>query len=270
MGASHGEEKGLKMAIARRVSLLLILFAVISGGGAAVNKKGSSKPQPQFDLAAAIASYIDRTYKPKGYQLPRGENQYTVVYVAGMNADGTLNNNEPNRYNDRRILLTFAQGKPQIAGNWQATVSPGSVYENPRLAYTQFGLFPQAYRIGIHGMVCPHEALVQVKPIIVARGPNQQGEYTNTRIGKRRDEGVFAINQHGPCKDSDTVDGSSEGCLVARRMSEHRQFMSMLKTDIRYKTSPVGPPIHSGDPPYRTFAWDLIIISGQKLLESTK
>lgn len=172
----------------------------------------------------------------KGYQIATGNDEYNIVYVEGMNGDGTLNSDLPNQFNDRRMVIEFVDGKPKLVGNWEATTEPGYHYTNrpmnpkgaARIAFGQY----KAWRVGIHGNSEPHEALVQVAPIKVHRDANKDMR----RTGDKTDEGIFGINQHWGYDCPHTNIGlASAGCLVGRTRSGHREFMKLIKQDIRYR-----------------------------------
>ena len=65
----------------------------------------------------------------KGYEIFQGANQYNIVYVEGMNSDGSLNQDIPNQFNDLRLVIEILEGKPKIVGGpWEATSEPGKKY----------------------------------------------------------------------------------------------------------------------------------------------
>jgi hypothetical protein len=73
------------------------------------------------DLAHLVIVAMER----KGYQIDRGPGEVNIVYVEGMNLDGTPNHNEANKWNDLRLLIRFEGGEPNIIGSWVATTEPG-------------------------------------------------------------------------------------------------------------------------------------------------
>ncbi|UBF29887.1 hypothetical protein K9N68_37385 (plasmid) [Kovacikia minuta CCNUW1] len=214
-----------------------------------VGRLGKFSEKAKIDnLASKIIEYM----RSKNYRISTKPGEINIVYVEGMNKDGTLNDNTPNVFNDRRIVIEFDdRGTPQIIGNWEATINPGNYYYknpmNPKgTANIVYGQFKNAWKVGIHGTSSPHEALVQCSPVTVNRGkvPGQV---------KSKDTGNFGINQHGGYNyPTDDINKASAGCLVGRTMSQHQQFMSIVKQDPRYKTN-------------RGFAWDATIISGKTL-----
>jgi hypothetical protein len=167
-----------------------------------------------------------------GYKLFTGYQQVNILYVEGMDVDGNINSDEPNQFNDVRLVLGAGM---QLLGVWSATTEPGRWYtQNPmnrkgaaRIAFGQY----KAWAVGRHGNSEPHEALVQVGEVIVYRDQNKDG----LRTGDTIDRGLFGINQHwGYDLPLDNVGLASAGCLVGRTRQGHREFMAIIKTDPRY------------------------------------
>ncbi|MBW4479675.1 MAG: hypothetical protein KME54_23220 [Tolypothrix brevis GSE-NOS-MK-07-07A] len=187
-----------------------------------------------MDLATRIVDYM----KAKNYAVFSGEKNYNIVYVEGMNEDGTLNDDAPNQFNDCRIIIEIVGNEPKIVNHWQATTEPGAYYTyNPMnedgAARIKFGQY-QAWKVGTHGNSEPHEALIQVLPVSIHRDFNKDFK----RTGDRVDTGYYGINQHwgydAPLTD---IKNTSAGCLVGRRRQGHREFMKILKSDRRYQQS---------------------------------
>ena len=183
-------------------------------------------------------SLIEKTVRAmerKNYVLFRGNGQVNIVYLEGMDKDGSPNGNRPNWFNDLRIAFTFQDNRPIILGMWEATTEPGRRYtENPvaaggaaRIALNQFS----AWQVGMHRG--DHEALIQTGgPVTVYRDLNEDYK----RDGDRQQSGFFGINQHWgydlPVSD---IGGASAGCLVGRSKAGHKEFMALVKSDPRYK-----------------------------------
>lgn len=184
-----------------------------------------------------IISYM----KEKEYWICRHPQALNIVYVEGANADGTVNDNKPNQFNDLRIVFSIdatGMASPQI---WEGTTEPGLFWTlhpmNPkgaaRIAFDQF----KSWVVGKHhaGQPTAHEALVQVEPVLVYRDLNRDFK----RTGDQTDRGLFGINQHwGYDAPKDDLGRTSAGCLVGRSKSGHVQFMSKVKSDPRYKANP--------------------------------
>jgi hypothetical protein len=185
-------------------------------------------------LADRIINYL----KTKNYKVFSGEKNYNIIYVEGMNEDGTLNDDAPNVFNDRRIIIEVVDGVPQIVNHWQATTEPGNYYTyhpmNPKgAARIAFGQY-QAWSVGTHGNAEPHEALIQVAPITVYRDYNKDFK----RTGDKLDIGLFCVNQHwGYDAEVNDIKNTSAGCLVGRRREGHCEFMQLVKSDRRYQNS---------------------------------
>ncbi len=182
------------------------------------------------DLATRIIKYMIENK----YHFSVRAKEYNIVYVEGMNADGTENKDYPNKFNDRRIVIEIVGGVPIIRGNWDATSEPGTYYtRNPMnrkgAARIQLGRF-KAWRVGWHKKQFP--ALRQAKSVTVHRDFNKDGFRTNDKL----DTGMFGINHHhannAPRHD---IGKWSAGCLVGRSKADHDKFMDIIMSDRRYK-----------------------------------
>lgn len=187
-----------------------------------------------IDLADRIIKYL----LAKKYKVFTGQRQYNIIYVEGMNADGSINSDLPNHFNDRRMVIQVLDGKPTIIGNWEGTTEPGNHYTvNPMnpggAARITFGQYT-AWRVGMHGKSSPHEALVQVAPVLVHRDFNKDFK----RTGDRLTTGLFGINQHsGYDLPTSNIANASAGCLVGRTRAGHKEFMQLVKADVNYQAS---------------------------------
>ena len=186
-------------------------------------------------LIIKIIKYMEA----QNYQIFRGKDELNIVYVEGMNTDGSLNADKPNHFNDVRMVIGFEDRVPAIINRWQATTEPGYHYtDNPMnadgAARIGFGQY-RAWQIGIHGMNEPHEALVQVDYVKVHRDYNRD----MMRTGDDVFEGNFGINQHhGYDHPQNDIYTASAGCLVGRTRAGHSQFMEVIKSDRRYQARP--------------------------------
>ncbi|MBR8827527.1 MAG: peptidoglycan-binding protein [Gomphosphaeria aponina SAG 52.96 = DSM 107014] len=195
------------------------------------------KPKVDIDgLNNSLASRIIKYMKQKNYVIALKPKEYNIVYVEGMNPDGKLNADEPDHFNDVRIVIEFDQGQPKIIGIWEATTEPGKYYTvnpmNPKgAARIEFGQY-KAWQVGTHGNAEPHEALVQKGEVTVCRDLNQD----MVRTGDKRDTGYFGINQHyGYDYPRTSIKKASAGCLVGRTREGHKDFMAIIKQDQRYQ-----------------------------------
>jgi hypothetical protein len=203
------------------------------------------------DLAARIIRYMHAL----SYRVAVGSKNYNIVYVEGMNVDGTLNPDAPNCFNDRRLVIQVLNDQPTIIGNWEGTTEPGNHYTlHPinafgaaRIAFGQY----TAWQVGMHGKGDRHEALVQVCNVKVHRDLNKDMQ----RTGDRTDTGLFGINQHwGYDLPLNNIANASAGCLLGRTRSGHREFMQLIKGDFRYQRD-------------RSFIFTTTVIAGDDLVK---
>ena len=216
-------------------------------------------PIPELKLGSDLASRIIKYMRDKKYFISQGVKQYNIIYVEGMNVDGTLNSDAANYFNDRRMVIQILDGVPALIGNWEGTTEPGYYYTDNAMnplgaARIKFGQY-KAWTVGIHygGGSEPHEALVQDAPITVYRDRNRDMQ----RTGDKTDTGLFDINQHwGYDLPYDNVSFGSAGCLVGRLREGHRQFMALIKQDRRYQLN-------------KGYLYYTTVIDGQDLIDST-
>lgn len=200
-------------------------------------------------LTDRIIDYMEQNR----YQIFRGEKLLNIVYIEGMNPDGSLNDDAPNQFNDVRMVIGFESDEPIALGIWEGTTEPGRRYTvkpmnkagAARIAFGQY----RAWQVGRHGNSEPHEALIQVAPIKVHRDYNKDF----IRTGDRIEEGLFGINQHyGYDLPKIDIGIASAGCLLGRTRAGHREFMRIVKSDRRYQKN-------------KAFIFTTTIIPGDKL-----
>ena len=196
---------------------------------------------PLFPLRTpdSIAGRIVRAMQAAGHWFCCHPHCINIVYIEGMDADGELNIDLPNEFNDLRLVLRVNRaGSPEIAEVWDATTEPGKYYTlinklDPRgAARIAFGQY-KAWSVGTHmfGRPSAHEALVQTAPIRVYRDLNEDFERTGDQVF----DGMFGVNQHwGFDLPRSDVGRASAGCLVGRTKTGHRTFMALCRTDPRY------------------------------------
>jgi hypothetical protein len=191
---------------------------------------------------STLAGRIVHACRSAGHSLTRHPECVNIIYVEGIELDGTPNTDAPNEFNDVRLVLRVSDaGTPDIVAAWDATSEPGkhhTVIEqlDPRgAARIAFGQF-KAWSVGTHmaGRPSAHEALVQTSPIRVHRDLNQDFERTGDEVF----EGLFGINQHwGFDMPKSDIGTASAGCLVGRTKSGHRAFIKICKSDPRFIAS---------------------------------
>jgi len=194
-------------------------------------------PDNADDAQTALAKSVLRQMQAKQYWIARSPEAYNIVYVEGMNQDGTLNDNAFNEWNDCRMLIRILRGgRPEMVLNVQATTEPGSFQTrqplNPKgVARIAFGQY-KAWKVGLHKG--QQNALVQRGTEKVIRDLNKDGMRSAkdpVDIGQ-----TFGINQHGSFNDltPEFIDKRSAGNLVGRLLNEHMFFMEIIQKDYRY------------------------------------
>lgn len=179
-----------------------------------------------------LSRIIDAQVK-LGMKVFTNPGELNIVYVEGCDACGTPNADKMNKWNDLRIVYChYEHERPKALGAWIATTEPGWKYTAQpfssagafRIAFGQY----KAWKVGWHK---DHEALVQTGGEVTGyRDRNKDG----FRTGDSLSTGYFGINQHWGY-DMANVDGASAGCLVGQSKKGHREFMRIIKTDVRYK-----------------------------------
>lgn len=167
---------------------------------------------PGGDLVGRIVVAMQRN----GYWIARHPDCVNIVYIEGMDPDGTSNDNRNNVFNDLRIVFSVqASGVPKIVGLREGTTEPSRKWTlepmNPGGAFhIKFG----QYKAWVHGFYHTHEALIQAGEIEGYRDPNK----TFRRDFNYPVHGAsFGVHQHwGYDLPHDDMGNSSAGCLVGR------------------------------------------------------
>jgi hypothetical protein len=206
------------------------VLAALFGARRPAAAKPTAAPALPLDLVGRIVAAMKR----RGYRLDTGSGETNTTYVEGMGPDGVKNDNAPNEFNDARFVITFENGKPKLAGAWQATTEPSRHWTLHPMnakgaARIKFGQYA-AWQLGEHH---GHEALLQTAgPVTVCRDLNKDFK----RDGDAEDTGMFGINQHwGYDLPKNDLGTSSAGCLVGRMRKGHQEFMALMKSDPRFK-----------------------------------
>ena len=195
------------------------------------------EPRAEDSLQTRIAKSVLRYMRQKGYWIARSPRMRNIVYVEGMDANGRLNADRPNEWNDRRMVIRIAPGgQPEMLVNDHATTEPGKFYTwhptNPNgVARIAFGQY-KAWVKGLHHGKWP--ALVQRERVKLHRDldrNSRRGASDPIDIGK-----TFGINQHStsPDKVPEFVNSFSAGCLVGRRYAWHTSFLDIVEQDPRF------------------------------------
>lgn len=182
--------------------------------------------------------FIGRVVKTQlklGQKIFSEKGELNIVYIEGVDLDGKINADLMNEWNDVRLIYAIVDNTPKIIDKWIATTEPGWKYTasplNPggafRIAFGQY----KAWRIGWHK---DHEALIQSGEIKGYRDRNKDGLRTGDAIVVGDS---FGVNQHWGY-DLPLVEGASAGCLVGKFKAGHREFMGIIKSDVRYRNDP--------------------------------
>jgi peptidoglycan hydrolase-like protein with peptidoglycan-binding domain len=189
---------------------------------------------PKDDLIGEIVKAMLRN----NYWIARHPDCVNIVYVEGMEPNGTVNDNRNNVFNDLRIIFRVQEtGVPVMGGIWDATTEPSRKWTltpmNPGGAFhIKFG----QYKAWIKGVHHTHEALVQAGEIEGYRDPHKTFKRDLNFPVKGSD---FGVNQHwGYDLPHDNMGNSSAGCLVGRATKGHREFMAAVLKDPRYQANP--------------------------------
>ena len=195
--------------------------------------------QKKDSLARRLVGYMEL----QKYEIYKEEGEINIVYIEGACADGNPNKDEPNIYNDRRIVFEFVNGEPKIVGNWLATTEPGNYYikhlyspEKKGAALIAFTQHKNAWEIGMHrgtDKIPAYESLVEVGDIKIIRDLNRDG-WRNINKGDSAQIDNFDISQHKGSDKNNEVNKDSAGCLVGKKHKGHQEFMNIVKRDSRF------------------------------------
>jgi len=189
-------------------------------------------------ISSNFLASLQRYMTFKGYTVFNG--RLNIAVLEGCNPDGTVNNNEPDRFNDMMLVWDSLNDTPRLLYSGVCTSEPGRYYTmnpmNPagaaRIAFGQF----TAWQFGFHQWRKDHPALVQVRPIPVHRDANKDFK----RTGDNVQVGLFGINIHDG---RDTpVGGSigrhSAGCIVTPSVAQFTRFLDVLRNSNEFKVNP--------------------------------
>lgn len=192
-----------------------------------------------------LAKRLLRYMRAKGYEIFTRPGELNIVYVEGMNPEGTQNVDAMDVWNDLRCVVDFVDDEPRLLIAHVATTEPGRAATFSTVAKSRGGVariaFGQyaAWRMAFHNVRKNgknHPALVQVMPLPVHRDKNRDMKRTGDNIHI----GYFGINQHStrPGYISGNVGTWSEGCLVGMLWDRHLEFIRLCRTDPRFVADP--------------------------------
>jgi hypothetical protein len=188
---------------------------------------------PGNDLAGKIV----RAMQANRYWVAKHPDCLNIVYIEGMNTDGSPNDNRNNVFNDLRMVLRVKEsGVPTIVGKWEATTEPSRKWTlTPMHPDGAFHIKFGQYKAWIPGWYHTHQALRQAGEIEGFRDPHK----TFKRDFRYPVKGEFGVHHHwGYDLSHDDMGGSSAGCLVGRSTQGHLDFMSIVLSDPRHKANP--------------------------------
>ena len=168
------------------------------------------------------------------------EGAVNIVYIEGMNLDGTENADRIDEWNDLRVLVGMVEGDWKILFSQIATTEPGRFYTVKPLnkkgaARIAFGHHPTAWAHDLHKGKQP--ALVQRRSTLIHRDLNRDGKRNPSE--KPHQSGLIGLNQHSTKPDykGGTIGKYSAACLVGMDYEAHITFLQMTKFDPRYLAS---------------------------------
>lgn len=193
--------------------------------------------RPGADLAGRVAAALLR----RGDWLCRHPDCVNIVYVEGMGPDGRPTPRRPDVFDDLRLLLRIApDGRPEIAGAWQATTAPGRpAVEGPAEPEGAPRLLRGQHRAWVIGRTAigtelEQEALVQTVTLAVTRDANRDFR----RAGDAVETDLYLMDQHGAMDPPHgKVGGAGAGCLVGQAQDGHAAFMAALRRDPRWRVN---------------------------------
>jgi len=186
---------------------------------------------PPIQITQKILDFM----RARGDKLFTAAGEVNIIAVEGMNLNGTLNTDAPDRFNDFIGALVFENGKPRWLGAWVCTTEPGRHYTQKRLnpqgaARIEFGQY-SAWQVGIHNG--DHEALIQTGGKLTVR---RDRDNSMTRTNDPIDSGFFGINiHHGWNASLSAIGRTSAGCTVIPNAREFLHFMRLVKSEPRYR-----------------------------------
>ena len=168
------------------------------------------------------------------------EGAVNIVYLEGLNPDGTENADHIDEWNDLRVLVGMVEGDWKILFSQIATTEPGRFYTVKPLnkkgaARIAFGHHPTAWAHDLHKGKQP--ALVQRRSTLIHRDLNRDGKRNPSE--KPHQSGLIGLNQHSTKPDykGGTIGKYSAACLVGMDYEAHITFLQMTKFDPRYLAS---------------------------------
>ena len=164
-----------------------------------------------------------------------------IIGLEGLNANFTLNDDAPNKFNDLFILLGINKdGKFKYLQKSVGTTEPGFHYTYNRMnpkgaARIEIDTkHEKIWKMGYHGSSSRtrHEALQQLGASVCVRRDDNEDF---SRVGDKLDCGWHGINFHGGYNNpTNNLGRASAGCQVIQSMREIASAIAHLKRDYYY------------------------------------
>jgi hypothetical protein len=197
-----------------------------------------STPTPELHVGTDFASRIVYAMQRKDYFINVYPDCVNIVYVEGVDPDGTENERPWNGFYDARCLVSIdPAGNPKLVAAWEATTQPSEYWTmHPMNEGGAFHIALGQYKAWVHGYHHTHEAWVQAGSINGYRDRDAKC-IRDIRFPVSGD--AYGVNQHwGYDLPRNDLENSSAGCLVGRLTVGHRKFMALTMADPRFQVSP--------------------------------
>lgn len=153
------------------------------------------------------------------------------INIAGVRNDASQPDSLFNDYlfiwNNANVLITWGTTDP----SWLYTKEP---MNKAGTAHLCLGYHKDIWKVGIHaeGKKSAHEALIQVNPCKFWRDSNKDG----VEAGEKYYNDVIGLDFHSTKGDNKTIGLWSAACQVSQMMSDHLEFMKLIKLFGDWKT----------------------------------
>lgn len=178
---------------------------------------------------------IVQAMQSHGYRLDIGDDVMNIVYIEGMELDGTPNGNRPNCWDDLRTLIrVHPSGQTELLFACEATTEPGAYWtENPMNPDGAFHIDLGQQTAWVPGSYHDHPALVQARNLNGTRDSKRHYARDGAHVS-----GLYGVHHHaGYDYPKNNIGKSSAGCQVSRLVSKHLECMDILHSDKRWSSS---------------------------------
>ncbi|WP_416674033.1 cell wall hydrolase [Egbenema bharatensis] len=199
-----------------------------------------------------LAEKVVRCCKERGYPLHSRTGDINLIGIEGMNLNGTLNDDQPDQWNDLVGILSFSSdGSPHFDILCQGTTEPSiehTVQRQQGVARLDTGYHKGLWQVGIHR---GYEALAQngnTARLVRDRNRNHRRDDAITYESSR------GINLHTTkttgwrgSASPDSIGPWSAGCVVIYKPDEFLSFMKIIKQSRQYQEN-------------RAYAFDFVLL----------